>query len=136
MAFVGGDVLEIAYNHPTLGAGAFSPKAAEEGTYNLGGFRNNDDANSVTANGSNIRIMNNTRWFFEQVIAVDQNVEETQEALVAIANSPVDATWTITHKNGSVYRGTGSVVGEIDANVGNATINLKVSGGGTMQKIQ
>ena len=136
MSFTGGDVLEITYNHPTLGSGSFQPKAAEEGTYHLGGMRNNDDANSVSSSGSNIRIMNNTRWFFEQTIAVDQNLAETQEKLAALAQSPVDATWTITHINGTVYRGNGAPVGEIDANVGNATLTLKVAGGGTLQKIQ
>jgi hypothetical protein len=41
---VHGDILEVTYNHPTLGSGVFYPKANEGNKFDPGGFRNNDDA--------------------------------------------------------------------------------------------
>jgi hypothetical protein len=71
MAFVGGDLIEITYNHPTLGSGTLFPKSSEDTTINLGGFRGADDANMVTGAGENIRQLNNSRWSVEATIAID-----------------------------------------------------------------
>ena len=60
MAFVGGDLLEISASHPEFGDRTFYPKAAESFTLNKGGVRTNDDANSVTSNGTIIQQKNNT----------------------------------------------------------------------------
>ena len=50
----GGDVLELRVNHPTLGSRVFFPKSGEDNNLDLGGFRNEDDANMVTASGEAI----------------------------------------------------------------------------------
>ena len=54
MSVIGGDILEITFNHPTLGSGIIFPKAAEDSTFDLGGFRSNDDAAGVDGSGEMI----------------------------------------------------------------------------------
>lgn len=135
MSFVGGDIIEITCNHPTLGSYTFFPKSGEDSTYDHGGFRSDDDENGLAGNGQMIDKMNRKRWFFEAVIANDQNNNLEDEAINALAASPEPGDWTITHANGSVYGGKGKPVGDIQTNANAATFPLKVSGGGKMEKI-
>lgn len=133
MAATGGDVVEITYNHPTLGSGTLYPKAKEDNTLNLGGFRSEDDENGVDGSGRTIDKMSRIRWSFEGVIANDNNVTKELEAVVKMAESPVEADWTFTHISGQVYGGTGKPVGNIDNALGAATFQLKVAGGGKLK---
>lgn len=132
---VGGDIIEITYNHPTLGSGTLFPKAAEDSTFDLGGFRSNDDANMVDGAGNAIDQMNRVRWSVESTIAWDMNTALTLEKLVALSSSPVPASWTFSHVNGSVYGGKGKPVGDLQGNGNAATFTLKLSGGGVLKKI-
>lgn len=135
MASVGGDFIEITYNHPTLGSGTFFPKSGEESTLDLGGFRGEDDANMVDGGGNNIKQLSQVRWRFEGTIANDMNTREEAETVTALAGSPVDAEWTFTHINGTVYIGTGSPVGDVQPSGQSATMAIIISGGGKMKKI-
>jgi len=135
MAVVSGDILEIGYNHPTIGTGVFLPKSAEDGTYDPGGFRTNDDANAVDGGGRAIQQMNRTRWSLETTISWDMNIVNELDVLRALASSPVDATFTITHINGAVHSALGKPVGDIQGNSNAGTISVKFSGGGLMKKI-
>lgn len=135
MAAVGGDITEITYNHPTLGTGTIFPKSGEDSTYDLGGLRGNDDANMVDGSGGSIRQLNRVRWSFEVTVAWDMNSRAELEKLTALAGDPVEAEWTITNINGTVYGGTGAPVGDMQGNGNAATFTLKVSGGGALKKI-
>lgn len=132
---VGGDITEITYNHPNLGTGVFYPKAAEDSSYDLGGFTSSDDANSIDGSGEMIDKMNRKRWFFQVVVSWDMNGRQELEKANQLASDPVSAEWTFTHINGTVYRGSGKPVGEITGNANNATFPLKVSGGGVLKPI-
>ena len=128
----GGDIIEVTYNHPTLGSNIFSPKAAEDSTYDLGGFKGNDDANQISGSGKNIKQLNLVKWFFEVLFTwEDGDLERMQE----LGGDTVDAEWTFTHKNGTVYRGLGSPVGDIQGNGNAATFTAKISGGGILEQI-
>jgi hypothetical protein len=135
MAAVGGDFIEITYNHPTLGSGTFFPKAAEDSTLDLGGIRGEDDANMVDGGGNNIKQLTRNRWRFEGTISNDMNIREDAEVITALAGSPVDAEWTFSHINGTVYIGTGSPVGDVQPSGQSATLEIIISGGGVMKKI-
>lgn len=135
MAAVGGDILEITYNHPTLGSGTLFPKASEDSTFDPGGVRGNDDANMITGNGQSIRQLNRVRWSFDVVIAWDMNSSDEVEKLSKMAGDPDEADWTISHINGTIYSGKGAPVGDIKGNGNTATTPLKVSGGGALKKI-
>lgn len=134
MSSIGGDIIEITYNHPDLGSGVIYPKSAEDSTYNLGGFRSADDANMIDGSGQIIDKMNQTRWSFEAVIAWDMNIREDLEKIVALSSSPKLADWTITHINGVVHSGKGKPVGDVNGNGNAATFQLKVAGGGVLKK--
>lgn len=131
----GGDILEISYKHPTLGSGVIYPKSSEDSTYDLGGFRSNDDANMVDGSGDMIDQLNRVRWSFEVTVSWDMNTREDLESLVELAASPVLTEWTFSNVNGTVYRGTGKPVGDMQGNGNAATFPLKVSGGGNLKKI-
>lgn len=132
---VGGDITEITYNHPTLGSGVIFPKAAEDNTIDEGGLRSSDDANMVAGNGEMIDQMNRVRWSVESTVAWDMNSREDLDKLVQLASSPVEAEWTFSFINGTVYGGTGKPVGDLQGNSNAVTFTLKVSGGGKLKKI-
>jgi hypothetical protein len=135
MAAIGGDILEVAYNHPTLGSGILFPKAGEDSTFDNGGFRNSDDANMIDGGGAAIYQMNRVRWSFECTVANDNNTREDLEKVVALAESTEETTWTVSHISGAVYKGKGKPVGDLQGNGNAATFTLKVSGSGKMAKI-
>lgn len=132
---VGGDIIEITYNHPTIGSGVLYPKAAEDNTFDPGGFRSADDQNMIDGAGNMIDKMNRGRWSFEGSISWDMNAAQELEQLVALASSPVQADWTFSHINGTVYAGKGKPVGDIKGNGNTANLPLKISGGSVLKQI-
>lgn len=132
---VGGDILEINYNHPTIGSGVFYPKAGEDSTFDLGGFKGNDDANSIDGGGRNIRQLNRTRWSFEVSVSWDMNTENEMFKLQQLAESPQEADYTITSVNGTVWAGKGAPVGDQNGNGNTSVISLKIAGGDKLKKI-
>lgn len=132
---VGGDIVEITFNHPTIGSGTLYPKASEDSTFNPGGFRSEDDMSKIAGNGIMIDTMNRQRWSFEVPISWDMNDANELPKLIELAGSPVLADWTITVINGTVWGGKGKPVGETPGNGNTAIITLKVSGGGLLEKI-
>lgn len=131
----GGDILEISFNHPTLGSGTIFPKSGEDSTLDPGGFRSNDDANGIAGNGAMIDQMNRVRWSLEATVAWDMNVAADLDKLKGLASSPVEAEFTIQHINGTIYGGKGKPVGDLKGNMNSATFPLKISGGGELSKI-
>ncbi len=135
MSVIAGDVDEITFNHPEIGSGTIFPKAAEDSTFDPGGFRTDDDANGIDGSGSMIRKMNRNRWSFSGVIAWDMNVREDLDKIKKLAGHPVEATWTITHHNGTVWGGKGAPVGDVAGNGNAGTFQLKLAGGQELTKI-
>lgn len=135
MAAVGGDITEISYNHATIGSGRFFPKSAEDSTFDKGGFRSNDDSNGVDGGGRAITQLNQVRWMFEGTVSWDANISDELEQLSRLAASPIDAEWTISSINGTVWAGLGRPVGDLQGNGNTATIALKISGGGKLKKL-
>jgi len=136
MAFTGGDITEITYNHPELGSGTLFTKANEDGTIDLGGYRSNDDANMVTGNGQFIDQLNRVRGRFESPpIAWDMVSADELKQLTDMTESPVLADWTITSITGTVWAGRGKPVGDIQGNTNQATNSLTIAFEGKLQKI-
>lgn len=131
----GGDVKEITWNHPTLGSGIFSPKSGEDSTFDPGGYSSDDDDNGIDGSGEMIDKMNLRRWSAEVVAAWDMNNREDLTKAKALAASPVMASYTITHVNGTVWAGRGKPVGDLKGNGNNATFPLKLAGSGILKKI-
>lgn len=127
MGAIGGDITEITWNHETLGTGQFFPKAGEGNTLDLGGFRNNDDANQIDGSGQIIQQKNRVRGFVEVVCADDFRNREDSAKAVALAESEIEAEWTMTHVSGAVYKGKGIIVGDIQTDTNAATFSMKIA---------
>jgi hypothetical protein len=130
----GGDIIEITFNHPSIGSGTLFPKAGEDSTYNTGGFRSADDDNMIDGAGNMIDKMNRTRWSFEALLSWDANIAQDLEKVVLLASDPVLADWTFTNINGTIYKGKGKPVGDVKGNGNASTFQLKVAGSGVLKQ--
>jgi hypothetical protein len=133
--FIGGDIIEAHCNHPELGDFRYYPKSGEAFTLDKGGIRSADDANGVTSAGDMIDKLNRVRWSLEGPIAVDMVSENETESLNAMAAHPLPGVWTLSHISGAISKGKGKPVGDLQNDTNEATMTLKVSGGGKLEKI-
>ena len=133
--YIGGDILEIVCKHPTLGEFRFQAKANESFTLDPGGYRSNDDANSITGGGEMIDQINRVRWSLEGPVAVDPISGNELDNLPKLAESPDLGTWTITHISGTIWKGLGKIVGDLGSDSNNAQLPLKVAGSGRLEKL-
>lgn len=135
-AATGGDITEISFNHPTIGSAILYCKASEDNTFDLGGFRSDDDDDGVDGGGNMIDKINRKRWSVDIAnMTNDMNDRQDVEKINLLAASPVLADWTFSHINGTVYGGKGKPVGDIKNNVNASTFPLKIAGGGKLQRI-
>lgn len=135
MAAVGGDIQEITFNHPTIGTGTWFVKSGEDSTFDIGGVRKTDDSNMITGNGIKITQMNRVPWKVTATVVWDSAISNELDKANLIAGSPVECNWTFTLANGTVWAGTGSIVGDIEGNANEATFEATFSGGGDFKKI-
>ena len=126
---VHGDIIEVTYNHPTLGSGVFYPKAAEGNTFDPGGIRTSDDANAIAGDGSLIVTKNRTRAFFEVMIENDMNIRNDVQKVQDLAANSVPAEYTVSIINGTVWAGSGFPVADIAPDVNAGTMTLKIAAG-------
>lgn len=125
----GGDIIEITYNHPTLGTGVFLPKAGEDNSYFPGGVTTGSDANMITASGDPIWQQNRSRGYFVATVANEQNTKQDLEKIIELSASPVPADWTFSVINGVTYGGKGKPVDVPEGNINQSTFSLRVEGG-------
>ncbi len=133
MAFTGGDIVQISYNHP-LGSGILAPKANEDNEYDIGGVRSNDDETGVASTGEGIYSMTMKRWSAKAVVASDMNIRQEYDKMCLIAASIDEAVFSFLHINGTVYKGKGKPVGDLKLNVNQSTFSLNIQGGGQLQQ--
>lgn len=133
--YIGGDILELVCKHPTLGEFRFQAKSNESFVLDPGGLRSNDDANAITGSGDIIDQINRVRWSLEGAVAVDPISGNEIENLPKLAESSELGTWTITHISGTIWKGLGKVVGDLNADTNTAQLTLKVAGSGRLEKI-
>lgn len=129
MAAVGGDIIEITYNHPTLGTGTFFPKAGEDNSYFPGGVLTESADDAIDGGGNPIWRKTRKRAFFEIVVSNDNNTNMDLEKALVLSAHPVAADWTFSIINGVVYGGRGVPVPDFEGNVGQATFTLRIEGG-------
>ena len=130
----GGDILEITYNHPTVGSGRFFAKAKEDGTFKTGQPSSTDDDAGLDGGGNMIDTIQNSRWKFSVMVSWDMNDTNELEKVGLLAASPVQSDFTISSINGIVWGATGKPVGDYEGS-SNATFTLVLAGGGQLKKI-
>ena len=75
------------------------------------------------------------RWSLEVAVRWDAVTARDIERYNQLANSPTEATWTIQLVNGTIWKGLGMPVGDVNGSTNEATMTLKVAGGGFCEKI-
>lgn len=135
MGVVAGDLVEITWNHPTLGNGVLFAKSAEDHTIDQGGIRTTDDNNGIDGGGRMLATKNRVRWSWEFVVSNDQNVADEQGKMKALAASPDETDFTFSVINGTVWQAKGCPVGDLQVNGNAGTMSLKLAGGGELKKL-
>lgn len=133
---VGGDIIEVIENHPTLGTYTYDPIAGEDSTYKMGGFVNADESSSIDGKGRAIYKKNRERPSFSVVCAWDMNNNQEMERISQIQESSEEAEYTFTNKNGVVYRLKGQPVGSYEFNGNAASFTLMISGSDKLQIVK
>ena len=131
----GGDVFEIGYSNDEVGSGVWYHKSNEDSTFDPGGFRNSDDDNMIDGGGRMIRQKNRIRWSYEGTVSWDANISNELDVVKQLCNSTVETEFTVSHSNGTVWKGKGDVVGDVKGNGNSATMAIKLAGGSEMTKI-
>lgn len=137
MGAVGSDVLEVTYNHPTIGSGSLQCKAGEASQIDQGGSRSTDDANFVTGDGSKIEQKTMARSVFElPPVAWDKVDKNELDILSQLAEASVGADWTVSFLDGTIYQMTnGHPVGDIKGDGYAGTIPLILHGDARAKRI-
>lgn len=135
MAYIGGDILEITYNHSIIGSGTLFCKSGEDGTLDMGGFTASDDENMITGSGHIIDQMNRRRASFEAAIAWDMTDKDELLKIKKLSESPILGSWTISSITGTVWGGKGKPVGAYTGNTNTAQITLKLAFEGELEKL-
>lgn len=124
----GGDILELTVNHPDLGSRIFFAKASEGNTFEKGGFRTEDDEDSVDGGGNMIQKINRKLGFFEIVLSNDVNDREDYEFISKLAGNSRLGDWTVSHTSGVTWGGLAKPVGSVTPNTNDGTLSVKIQG--------
>lgn len=104
----------------------FEPRANETFNIDLGGLRNNDDANQKGTQGTLLIQKNTFRGKIDGPILFSK---KSFEDLNSLARSFTEQEWQFKHVNGTVYKsvGGGVIVGDIQGDSNAGTIALTVA---------
>lgn len=127
-----GDTRELTFNHDEVGNRTFAVQTDQGITLDLGGYKGERQS---YGNGQGHKKMNAKPWKLgglQVPIDIDNgDLEYLQE----ISGSPIDAVITWQHVNGFIYKGEGSIEGDVQWNSNTGFLALEVSGSGEMKKI-
>ncbi len=136
MAYTGGDCVEVVITSATLGSLRLDPKGSEDVEIDFGGYVNGDSDDSVTGSGTSINTKNRKRWSVPVPPCGWGKEPDTLEQLQLFADEVNEQTFVFTFIDGSVFKGTGSIVGDLKGNKNAGTINsFKAAGGGKLERI-
>ena len=133
MSIGAGDLLEVRFNNADAGNGTFFYKSGEEASMDRGGFRNEDPL-GMSGDGQAIVKKNRMPWSLSGTIVWDRTTATLQQ-LVNLAQSNQDTVFTFFGINGSIDTATGTVVGDIIGSYQDATVPIKLSGGGLIDPV-
>ena len=124
MSAIGGSVESAEINGRTF------PVAADaDGTRDLGGFTNENQANG---DGSSRKIMTRKTWKLNGLSLEIDDDRNDQEFLQEVANQKGYVAMAFTFVSGAVYQGTGTIEGDLQASSQSATAPLNFGGPKTL----
>ena len=132
MANCSGDLTEIKFIHEEVGSKIFSVKSGESANQDLGGYSNTDYM--MNGNGTGHAVKSAKRWAVDS-IQVDITFDGALEFLQDIANNVIEAIIEISSIDGSVYKGKGTIIGDIKEDTLNGYVTIEVGGAGKLEKI-
>ena len=119
-----GDLLTVKFNHPTVGAREYNVKAGENADQDLGGFSSELIINGL---GNGHKSLSRKPWGVESVMLGIESKGD-QEFLQSLADSPDLGVITWSHINGSVYKGKGTVTGDLKHGLKDGYANVTLQG--------
>jgi hypothetical protein len=133
----GGDLKEVTWKNSDVGTGRYFSQAGQDHNIDPGGYETADDKTNIDSGANFMNIKVTKPWSYDATIAWDKNVGSRQELQTyqALSNSYQPTTFTFRCIDGTVWSGSGSVVGEIKGNAKAATIAFKVMGSGILTQI-
>lgn len=123
----GGSLVDITCNHPDLGVFSFDPYGSEDSTYMKGGVVSDDDDTAITGNNKIVNKQTLMRDSFSATAAGSPG-DLTLENLQSLGGAINPGVWTFTNINGTIYKITGWIVGQMTANGMDSKIPFKVAG--------
>ena len=127
-----GDITEIKVIHKTVGSKVFFVKAGEAVTFDLGGY---SSERMVTGNAGGHKSLAAKPWEVGNAVLETIPGDDGVEFLQDIQNDPEDATIEVSHINGSVYKGKGSIEGDLKEDVKEGFTTVTFTGSGKLEKI-
>lgn len=126
-----GDLTEIKFIHEEVGSKIFSIKSGESANMDLGGYSNDY---SMNGNSTGHAIKTAKPWSVDS-IQVDITPDGTLEFLQDITNNVIEGIIEISKIDGSVYKGKGTIIGDLKGDTLNGYATIEVRGAGKLEKI-
>jgi len=127
-----GDITEVKIIHEVVGSRIFQVKGGEDVTFDLGGYTGE---RMVTGIGGGHKSLVAKAWMVENAVLETVPGDGGVEFLQDISNSTLDATIEISHINGTVYKGKGSIEGDIKQGNKEGFTTVTFSGNQKLEKI-
>lgn len=115
----------------TIDGRSFAVTADADTARKLGGFENEIQPNG---DGTSRTVKTRVPWALSGVVVEIDDTLGDQEFLQDLQDSNRNVPITATYVNGSVWQGTGQVIGEVVFNNQSSTASLDLSGSGRMTK--
>ena len=127
-----GDTLELKIIHSDIGSRSFNVKAGEDITQDLGGY---SSELMINGNLTGHKALTAKQWELGGISLEADPGDGSLEFLQDISDSPKLATIVWSHINGSVYKGQGTITGDVKAGTKEGYVPVTIQGSGRLEKI-
>jgi hypothetical protein len=127
-----GDTLELKIIHPDVGSRSFNVKAGEDITQDLGGY-----VAEIMVNGNltGHKSLSAKPWELAGISVECDPGDGSLEFLQDVQNSGNFAIMEWSHINGHVYKGTGTITGDLKAGTKEGYAPIALQGVGKLEMI-
>ncbi len=126
-----GDLLTVKYTHGTVGSREFNIKGGENADQDLGGLSSEVMVNGL---GNGHKSLSRKPWSLENVMHEIESKGD-QEFLQSIQDDPDMCVITWSHIGGDVYKGKGTITGDLKHGLKDGYASLTLQGVGKAEQI-